>query len=350
VWFLRCVDRMYNISMNNPSNNRGFIKAAIFLVIAIAVVFLVLVVFSKYLVPGALVGGLGNGSTSGGFFANSSSYEVKTNPLLDFSSYGGSSGYSYNNGDRSQPNTDGSGGSPYGNKVSLSYGTAGSAYQTFEEYVTLNNSGPAVNITGWTLTNSKGSRPIENRQTNYVYPVADSATIGTGTEFLSPDGAFKTGSIILKTGDVAYLTTGRPYSQYPFSISTSFRENICVGYLKNYPFSPALNNSCPYITNDPLIKTVTDECYDYMRTLSRCVDPEKEDKKRFDENITSQCRAFIRPRLNYAGCVDNSSNLSNFSTNIWRIFLSKDKELWSNSRETITLYDASGLIVDQISY
>lgn len=337
--------------MNNVANNRGFIKTLIFFAIAISLVFLVIMVFAKYLIPGSLVGGLtGTSSPSDGLFSNSSfEYSVEPNPLLDFGNYGGS-GSVYDGEDRSRPNTDGSGNSSHSGKVSLSYGSAGSAYQTFEEYVTLYNSGPAVNITGWTITNGKGSRPIENRQTNYVYPVADSATISTGTEFLSPDGNFRTGPIILGTGNTAYLTTGRPYSQYPFSISTSFRENICVGYLKNYPFSPALNNSCPYITNDPLIKTVTDECYDYLRSLPRCMDPEKYDKDRFEDDITSQCRAFIRPRLNYAGCVDNSKNLPSFSTNVWRVFLGKDKELWSNSRETITLYDANGLIVDQISY
>ncbi len=98
------------------------------------------------------------------------------------------------------------------------------------------------------------------------------------------------------------------------------------------------------------MKTVTDECYDYLRTLSRCEDPEKYDKKRFDETLTSQCKAFIRPRLNYAGCVATEQNKSTFNTKTWRIFLGKDRELWAKSRETITLYDQNGLIVDQISY
>jgi hypothetical protein len=232
----------------------------------------------------------------------------------------------------------------------LSAGNGPYSIQPFEEYVSLRNSGGgSINITGWTLTNSKGTRPIETSQNSYVYPVADSATIGQGTEFLDPSGNFQVGSIVLRSGDSATVTTGRPFSQFPFSISTSFRENICEGYLKNYPFQPSLNYACPFPSDDPAIGTVTDECYDYMRSLGRCEDPQKTDKDNFDLR-TYQCRSFMTARLNYPGCVMNHRNDPNFSLKEWRIFLGKDRQLWADRRETITLYDAKGLIVDQISY
>ncbi len=332
--------------MIKTSGEQGFIKGLVVFTVGICVIFIFLFQFAQYF-QGAdsttLFSGLSTGVDS------SNSYEASTNPLLDFGNssydqyYGGQTG-------RTVPNTDGVLTSPYAGKVRLSSGNASYSNQTYEEYVTITNQvAEPITITGWTLTNGKGSRPVENRQNNYVYPTADSATIGEGTEFLSPDGNFRTGSIVLRKGDVAYLTTGKHFGQFPFSIYTSFRENICVGYLKNYPFAPSVNASCPYVSNDPQIRTVTDPCYDYIRTIGRCGEPEKTDKERYDL-LTTQCRAFIAPRVGYEGCVAFNKDAENFSMNQWRIFLNKDRELWASSRETITLYDAQGFIVDRVTY
>lgn len=321
----------------------GFILKVMLVVVGACIAFIVLSTLAHSLGQGA---GFGAISTAGPSPAPAASTESKaTNPLLQFLDDSGNSSYS-SSGDSSVPAY---ARSPYAGAVSLGTGNTYSI-QPFEEYLTLRNYGRnSVNVTGWTVTNGKGTRPIQTRENDYVYPVADSATIGQGTEFLDPLGGFNVGPIVMRPGDSAILSTGRPFSQFPFSITTNFRENICDGYLKEYPFTPALTLACPVPTSDSEVRTVTSECYDYMNSLYRCEDPVKYDKKGYDSQ-TGQCRSFMDARLSYPACVASNKNRSGFSTNQWRIFLGKTRELWAAQKETITLYDARGLIVDQISY
>jgi hypothetical protein len=315
-------------------NERGIIKALIMLVIAFAVLLLVFGVAANFIAPLATP------------IENSSPmyYSEKTNPLLDF---GDSGDYGYYDGRGT--GIDSSKTSKYAGKVSLSSGNASWSIQPYEEYVTIENRGNPVNITGWKLENGKGSRPIQNSQNSYVYPSPESAYIGQGTEFLDPSGKFIVGSIILGTNEVAIVTTSGPFSNFPLSIYTNFKENICLGYLQNYPFNPQVEYRCPYATDDSQIRTVTDECYDYIRSLGRCEDPKKTDLEEFEEQ-TSQCRNFISTRLNYKSCVANNRYSANFPVKQWRVFLGRSHEMWASQRETIKLYDATGLLVDQISY
>jgi hypothetical protein len=331
---------MRNISR---STEGGFFKAALVIMVAAIIAFIVIAQAAKY-VPG--VGGRGGGIVipdQGG--SSIDTYAGRTNPLLDFDGFSEISG-----GGTDTPNTDGKGRSPYAGSITLSTGNAASSIQPFEEYVTIQNHGAgSISITGWKLENGKGARPIQTSNNTYVYPSAESAVIGLGTEFLSPNGVFATGNIVLKKGDKAIVTTGGPFSQYPLSIYTSFRENICVGYLDKYPFTPRVSLQCPSITSDPLVRTMTDECYDYLRSINRCEDPVVDDTDNFDE-IGNQCKAFIRERAGYSSCVAQNRNLDGFSTKQWRVFLGKPREMWARDRETVTLYDANGLIVAQQSY
>lgn len=322
--------------------NKGFFKAALVILVAVIAAFFVLSQAAQY-VPG--IGGQGGGiripDQSG---SSLDTYSGRTNPLLDFS------GFNDIGGGSDLPNTDGKGKSPYAGSITLSTGNAASSIQPYDEYVSIQNRGSAsISITGWKLENGRGARPIQTSQNTYVYPSAETAVIGLGTEFLSPNGVFTTGNIVLKKGDKAIVTTGGPFSGYALSIYTSFRENICLGYLDKYPFSPRVSNQCPSVSSDPLVRTMTDECYDYLRTVNRCEDPTVDDVDNFDE-IGSQCKQFIRERVGYSACVAQSKNLPNFSTNQWRVFLGKPREMWARDRETITLYDAQGLIVAQTSY
>lgn len=328
--------------------NSGFIKILILIVVGGCAVFILLAVLAQYVGPE--LANIADPSRVSNNSSGSSLYDFNApNPLLpsvDTPIYGGSNSYYSDDmgGSITGPR------SPYAGKISLGSGNASYSIQPYEEYVTLQNqSNASITVTGWTLTNGKNTRPLQNTQNNYFYSASDSATIGTGTEFLDPNGTFQTGPIKLAPGDSAIVTTGGPFSQYPFSIYTSFRENICEGYLENYPFMPQMSQSCPYATNDPDIRTVTDQCYDYVQTISRCENPEKNDKKNFDLQ-TTQCRNFMSVRFNYPSCVARNRYTQGFAMNQWRIFLGKGRQLWADRRETITLYDNNNLIVDQISY
>jgi hypothetical protein len=323
----------------NGSREKGIIKALVVLTLGICGIFLVLALLSNSLFEKGAFNFMTPPTTT---------LEVKTNPLLDFGGQTTSYEDPYENSNSKNLQT-ASKGSPYAGKVSLSSGSASYSIQPIEEYVEIRNSGEPVSITGWKLENGKGARPIQNSSNSYFYPTPESATIGQGTEFLDPSGSFKTGPIVLKSGDTAIVTTGGPLTQFSFSIPTNFRENICLGFLNKYPFEPRVYASCPYITRDPDIRTVTSECYDYLSGLGRCENPEVEDKAGFDAQ-TSHCRAFIRERQNYGSCVNRNKNTAGFSLNQWRVFLGRKTELWASSRETITLYDAQGRVVDRIEY
>jgi hypothetical protein len=342
---------------------KGFVKGLTMLVVGLGVLVVVVASLAKYTKPvnfNGFSGGSNDPFGTRNFLTNGGTQ----NPLLDVGQPSGSlinSGRTTTN-TNTQTNTNTNtnsntysgtnnipaGYSPYSKQITLSKGNT-NTIQTYEENVRIRNTGNPVNITGWTLTNNKGTKPIENRQNSYFYPSQDVAIIGQGTEFLDPSGRYAIGPIVLNKNDTAIVITGGPFSQYSFPLSTSFRENICTGYLKTYPFNPALTKSCPYIKSDPAINTITDECYDYATRLGRCVDPAKDDKKRFEQQ-TSVCRAFLSARLNYPGCVAQNRQSLNFATNTWRVFLGQKREMWATRRETITLYDKQGLIVDQISY
>ena len=323
--------------------NRGFIKHAVLFVVLLGFLFIFFSIFAQYLKPSTFI----DRATSTSY---SDTINNRTNPLIDFkdandtykgSSYGSTGGTTGNVGGTR---------SPYAGKIYLSTGNASFAYQTYEEYVTIRNSGSPVSITGWVLTNGKNTRPVETTSQNYAYMLSDSAMIGEGTEFLSPEGKYSTGPIVLKNGDTAVVVTGGPFNNFKLPISTSFRENICLGYLdSDYPWSPQIRLDCPTPSSDPDIGKVTQECYDYLRNTNRCEDPEKEDKEAFDE-LRSPCKEFIRTRLTYDGCVATNKDKSGFSTSQWRVFLGRKFELWRKENETITLYDAQGRLIDQVKY
>ncbi len=319
------------------NTNRGFIKSLVVVVIGAAVLLLTMAALTTVIKPRSGWNAFSITPTTYTGVGN------RPNSLINFSSNRPTTGSGGTTGTTGTTNT-----STYSNRVSISKGNVSTA-QPYEEYITIRNSGEPVNITGWALTNGKGTRPIQNSGNSSFYPTADVAIIGQGTQFLDPSGRQVPSNIILGTGETAYVTTGGPFTQYSFSIPLSFKENVCTGYLKVYPFTPALTKTCPSPKDDPEINTVTDQCYDYMARLSRCEDPEKDDKKRFDEQ-TSVCKNFMVTRFNYPSCVADHRYDSDFTQKKWRIFLGKGREMWASRRDTITLYDNLGRIVDQIVY
>ena len=242
--------------------------------------------------------------------------------------------------------------SPYVGFVHLSPGNAEWNYQPNGEYIEIQNRGnSSVNISGWTLGNAYGNRPIQTTGNQAVNVSPEKVTIPQGTNFLNPSGNFAVGSIILKPNDTAYVLTGGPFIAYPFKITTSFRENICDGYLNyTYPFSPQMNNNCPAPKSEPGAESITDVCYNYVRYIPTCYDPAIRDKNNLKNNFQQNCIDYIDQHFNYAACVANHGNDANFNQPNWYVFLGLNHELWHEPDDSIKLFDANGKLVDEIDY
>lgn len=256
--------------------------------------------------------------------------------------------------------------SPFYGKVTISTGNARSAYQPSLEYITLRASNSRnqepINITGWVLANGAGSRR---------YQVGNSVMLGTSSripipqasKLFLPNVSNTLGPVILSKGERAHIVTGSmpPSTRYPIG---SFQVNKCSGYLekpKEVKFSPSISLSCPTPTSYPQTEFLEKSCYDFVRKLQRCHTPEFKDVRRSDGGyergavdgvfgLTNQCKAFIQNTFNYNSCVANHINDEDFYKGEWRIFLKQPWELWAKDRETITLYDREGKIVDQVKY
>src|SRR3989344_1392514 len=154
-----------NCISNKNFHNRGIIKVLIVLVVGFSVLFLIFAMAAKY-VTSPRQASLSDGS----YF--SSNYGEKTSPLLNFLDSGNYGNYGNFSGgsDRKVSDIDSKNRSQYTGKVYLSSGNANYTIQPYEEYITVKNDGAPVNITGWKVTNSKGTRPIEYSQNSYVYP------------------------------------------------------------------------------------------------------------------------------------------------------------------------------------
>lgn len=317
----------------------GFIGVLLVIVIFFAAILILLFVWKN-----------NSGTNSAAFNSVSStpsSAAPVNNPLLDFGSGNSVSNPTSSGGNTSAKN------SPYAGMLSLSSGSAESTYQPTDEYVEIyNNSQSSVDITGWSLENAFGNRPLQTTGNQAVTDVVpERITIPQGTNFLDPSGSFALGPIILKPGDTAIVTTGGPFPAYPFKITASFRANKCAGYLNyTYPFDPELDNSCPAPANEPGINGITDVCYNYVRYLPLCYDPAVQNATNLRNNFQQNCINYIDTHFNYAACVAVHGDDANFNSPTWRVFLGLNHELWHEPDDSIKLLDGNGKLVDEIDY
>ncbi|MFH1170593.1 MAG: hypothetical protein V1704_03475 [Candidatus Vogelbacteria bacterium] len=237
--------------------------------------------------------------------------------------------------------------------VSINAGNGAYEIQPGKEYIELtasySNLAP-VNITGWQLVNN----PARHN------PVSV-AVIPSAVKLFTSAGASTWGPIILRPGDRAVVVTGRPLARSGWPIQQSFRFNKCVGYLdeefRTADITPSLRTRCPRPADEPGVATLPDKCYDFVRYLPSCHEPEfKEDSEGVDrvdgqiDNLTRQCRLYIQDHFNYNSCVKWHEQDTDFYGDEWRVYLNRTWEMWTENRETITLYDQSGKIVAEESY
>ena len=55
-------------------------------------------------------------------------------------------------------------------------------------------------------------------------------------------------------------------------------------------------------------------------------------------------------KINYNSCIDKHKNDENFYRGEWRVYLSRDTELWKSKREVIKLIDEKGKDIGTITY
>lgn len=132
-------------------------------------------------------------------------------------------------------------------------------------------------------------------------------------------------------------------------IGTSFRVNMCSGYLGQFQtYVPALAQECP----EPLAELASAglsgdaSCKAFVEDLPRC----RAYNGSFPADVSASCRAFVTGRLTYNSCVSNNSAKAGFYKNEWRLFLEEKDELWKQKREIIRLYDKSGTAIDAVTY
>ncbi len=257
--------------------------------------------------------------------------------------------------------------SPWYKQVRLSSGSAGSQSVATKEYVVLgtdykNKTG--INITGWKLQNGRGLKITQPRggARAQVLP-SQWATIPQGSALFLLDKSV-VAPIVLLPGDKALVTTGSLKTGGDWPVRVSFKTNMCTGYLadnERTEFIPSLRRNCPRISDDPQTEKLDDRCYEFVRRYPTCHNPDTKPYRDFmgdtvrnhiDKNteVSKLCREWVVNRSNYSACVATNFADADFDGGQWRVFLNRDWELWDNDREVITLYDATGLLVDQISY
>lgn len=181
-----------------------------------------------------------------------------------------------------------------------------------------------IDIGGWTLENRRGTR-VEIPSASEVY------------------GATASAPIALHGGEEVIIATAHP------TFSESFRENQCTGYLNEFhSFSPSLSEHCQTYSLDELFaRNLNNACIDIILKSRRC----RQVRIAFEQiDAGNACIAFVGEHLNYAGCLKENREKSDFLLGTWRVFLRRSETVWDPTHDRVVLRDKNGLIVDEYSY
>ncbi len=139
------------------------------------------------------------------------------------------------------------------------------------------------------------------------------------------------------------ITSGRS------PVGTSFRVNICSGYLDQFQsYTPDLRKDCPEPLDELKASGPYEEesCRKFVETIPRC----RTYEETLPSDISPTCKAFVAETLNYNSCVYAHQKERGFLKNEWRLFLEETKELWRSRQEIIRLRDAKGEVLDAITF
>lgn len=213
----------------------------------------------------------------------------------------------------------------YNNWVKFTPGASAKETYPEKEYVEVsvvqkNLSG--ADATNWVLENSQG----EKVALGVVSVLPLSGKVNT------------TESLKIKAGDHIFISTGNS------PIGVSFRVNKCSAYMEQFQdFIPPLSGECPSAENFYSLDSV---CQRFIQSIPRC----ETNTRTLPSGVTSGCKKFLDTNLNYNGCVAIHKNDADFYTKEWRIFLRKEKELWTQPKDTIMLLDDKGKLIDVFKY
>ncbi len=189
--------------------------------------------------------------------------------------------------------------------------------------ITLRNDGPAINITGWTLTAGSGK---------FVVP--------TGKEVYNSTSNDEARNIVLNSGDYLFV-----YGQNS-PMDMNFKINKCFGYLNTtYNFEPDLPNSCPRPEKSEMTG-VSIACQNYLLGLSTCQIPNSNELNKYVED--SACRTFATSQLNYTGCFNRYRYDIDFLGREWYTY--SGVNIMKEKDDALTLRDAGGLYIDEYTY
>lgn len=132
------------------------------------------------------------------------------------------------------------------------------------------------------------------------------------------------------------------------AVNKNLRLNKCMGYLENdYSFMPSLGRSCPSISRSSMAY-LSGDCQSYILSLNTCQVPPVSVYNSFPGGDDgNKCRAFLS-NLNYNSCVKEHRNDLDFYLNDWRVWV--NRQILDSQHDMVSLFDSSGLLVDQYIY
>lgn len=214
--------------------------------------------------------------------------------------------------------------------LSGSYNAQSSDFRN--EYLVINASNQnqsSVKITGMKIKSAKSGQEAIIPKGFKTFKSANTPTSQREDIYLAP-------------GERAILATSKS------PVGSSFKLNICSGYLEQYlDFNPSIFSSCP-LAKDDLARygtTLNDACLDYIDTIGSCQKPTN-----IPIRLNNQCQEYINSKVNYTACVDLHQKDKNFYKDEWRVYFDRDLELWKNSREEIILVSETGETLDTLKY
>jgi hypothetical protein len=256
--------------------------------------------------------------------------------------------------------------SPWANKITVARGNSAREIQPNREYIYIRagfglKAGERVDITGWTLVNARGSRLFQAGNA-LIRVNSDRVTIPQAVRLFTTDGKFNYTPVTLGRGERAVVVTGSMPIQSPYAIP-SFRVNKCMGYIENmkeYDFIPRISTSCTDPGRRPDIGTMEKSCFDFIRNMRSCHTPDMGPQRingRLEYGyvdgvggLSQRCKNYLATNFSYNACVAETAGDPDFFTNEWRIYLNQKNSLWGGDRESISLYDNQGLLVDTIDF